>query len=276
MSNSFLDAVDDLSRKVIEGTSSGENFADVAFEVLSRTNLASLFSEQQLPALLNRHNEVNAGLPTDLGFSEEVFILFRNHAFSVEVYHWKERDTAIHDHSFEGTFQCLKGDNYQLEFQFDLVKSHCDDLDEGHLKRHATRSLRPGDSEKIKDKDQFIHCVAHAPSTYNICVRTRKSGVPLLRQYLITGLRYRFDKELCTNLKKLDLSATLDLKNWASKDLLHLLHLSRESSERDLRVEIDRILNKRYGISYLDGHEKTADFLSKVSVMSKKILITSL
>lgn len=228
-----------------------------------------MFSQEILSDLRKRHSENSRFLEHDCVFSDECLVLFVHENFSIEIYHWLYSDTGIHDHNFQGAFQCLEGEDHQVEFRFENPKEVFEGLEKGNLIEVRSTIIRPGDTQEIRNEDHFIHAVAHSPSTWNICVRTKGDRSQVLKAYHTQGYRYALRKDREEALLANDLEA-LKLEKLESADLLHVFHmLGTRSGHHDIRIQVDRLLSERHSVSYLKMSEETAAYLNQMGRVAK-------
>jgi hypothetical protein len=199
----FLDEVDRIGA-ILEGAPI-TNFSSEAFTLLGQVPFHRMFSQSILKLLRQRHSENSSLLEYDCVFSEECLVLFVGSCFTIEIYHWLYSDTGIHDHNFDGAFQCLEGEDHQVEFRFQAEREVFEGLEAGRLLEVSKKIMRPGDTQMIRNQDHFIHAVAHALSTWNICIRTRPDKIQDLNAYHTEGFRYNLRKERVQKLLKKEL-----------------------------------------------------------------------
>jgi hypothetical protein len=235
------------------------NFSMCAFEVLSSTPLYKYFSLDLLPELRLRHADIESKLEHPCVFSDECFLLYQGKEFSIELYHWLYSDTGIHDHNFRGAFQCISGENHQVEFHFEPESVVFEGLEKGKLVKASEEVLVPGSTQEIRNEDHFIHTVCHAPSTFNLCIRTKAEKAQVLNAYHVDGYRYALKKNV-----ELD---TSDLSDLSSNELLHLFHMP--STKTDVQKTIDTLLSKRHDISYMSYMQETSKFLNDLGRVAK-------
>ena len=263
----FLSEVDRLGN-LLKETPEG-NFSKAAYSLLSRVPFHRMFSQEILDELRARHAENDHLLPHDCIFSDECIVLYVGSTFTIEIYHWLYSDTGIHDHNFDGAFQCLEGEDHQVEFRFESEKEIFEGMESGKLIEITKAIIKPGDTQKIRNQDHFIHAVAHAPSTWNICVRTAGDKDQVLKAYHTQGFRYSLRKDREEKLRGIALEE-VNPENLDSTDLLHLFHmLGSKSGHHDIRRKVDTLLNERHAISYLNIFEGTSQYLNQLGRVAK-------
>lgn len=263
----FLSEVDRLG--AILQDAPADNFCEQAFTLLTQVPFNQMFSQNILASLRNRHSENSHLLEHDCVFSDECIVLYVGTNFTIEIYHWLYSDTGIHDHNFNGAFQCLEGEDHQIEFHFQAEREVFEGLEAGRLIEVSHQIIRPGDSQMIRNQDHFIHAVAHAPSTWNICIRTKGDKQQVLKAYHTEGYRYALRKDREEKLLESELH-NLELEKLDSTDLLHVFHmLGTKPGHHDIRKKVDSLLGKRHAISYLSVTESTSRFLNDLGRVAK-------
>ena len=122
----------------------------------------------------------------------------------MDLYYWRRRPTVIHDHHFQGAFQCLYGMNLDFSFKFKptekIGKFHA--LGDLVLKREKV--LKAGDGVEIDYLDKFIHQNHHhGDLTVNLCFRTPEQKGKGLSNYLYSGLKYEKNPPLINKVERL-------------------------------------------------------------------------
>ncbi len=261
----FLSLVDRLGEE-LKNSPDGQ-FSNRAFNLLRQNSFHKYFSQDLLPELRIRHKENLSFLEHDCVFSDECLVLYVNDLFTIEVYHWLYSDTGIHDHNFQGAFQCLEGEDHQVEFEFIPERTVFEGLDEGQLKEINRLVLKPGDTQEIKDRDHFIHAVAHSPSTWNLCVRTKGNQAQILKAYHVKGFSYALDRAREERLKT---TSDYRFEEMDSPDLLHLFHLlGYQTGNFEKQKSIDLMLRNRHSIAYLEITNVTSNYLNQLGRTAK-------
>ncbi len=150
----------------------------------------------------------STALPTQnyssLEFSDLPVTLARGENCFIDLYFWRRRPTAIHNHHFAGAFQCLEGNNIDLQYKFKkrekLSKFHT----MGQLSLVKTSELKTGAIQGIDFQDKFIHQNHHqAELTVNLCFRTFDIAKTNIANFLFTGLRYEKNSDLLAKVHRL-------------------------------------------------------------------------
>lgn len=260
----FLQTIDNIGRTIEESLHSRSDFSALVSSELKKYSLPELFHEKLLPELRKRHEDMEPLKGRSCHFSDECFILFIGTGFSIELYHWDYRDTAIHDHDFLGAFQCLKGLNHQMQFQYVSGNFIFNGMENGELKPLGSRKVFPGEIEIIQDEDKFIHVVSHETSTFNLCIRTNTDGSKPLRVYHIDGIRY-FIPMNNDRLKKLEKDKDYPIQDFSSEELLFAFH-NHPLAQKKLA---GKRLAEKHGIDFLNSQQETWAFLNKLSETAK-------
>lgn len=264
--NPLLREVDRLGNSLVHASG---DFSSTARELLSAVPFHEMFSSNNVEHLRERHRSNAHLLEHDCAFSDECLVLFVHETFTIELYHWLYSDTGIHDHNFQGAFQCLEGEDHQVEFEFREPVDVFEGLERGELLQMKESVLRPGDTQEIRNQDRFIHAVAHAPSTWNLTIRTKGDFTQVLKAYHVDGYRYALRKEREQKLQLAEVSAE-NIAEFDSCDLLHLFHmLVYKPGHHEMKKQIAGILEKRHDLPYLRIMENTADFLNDLGKVAK-------
>ncbi len=137
-------------------------------------------------------------------FSDFPLTLARGKYCFIDVYFWRRRPTAVHNHHFRGAFQCLKGFNVDLEYTFNDARSLGKFHSLGDLELIGTRNLRPGEAVSINFLDKFIHQNHHQDDlTVNLCLRTPEENQSNISNYLLSGLRFEKEPGLLMKVERL-------------------------------------------------------------------------
>lgn len=95
-----------------------ERFPEAAVEVLADLPPCEAFDRAALlDHLLDPHRTVPLQLAPLGAFGQPGFTVFHGHGFVVEVYHWLESLSAIHDHPFCGAFTILDGFSVHARYE---------------------------------------------------------------------------------------------------------------------------------------------------------------
>jgi len=250
-----------------------EKFHGKASALLSEAKLHELFNLDEFVAGalsqdFNPHQNYSglqfSDLPVTVAMGERCFL---------DLYFWRRRPTVIHDHHFTGAFQCLHGNNVDLEFEFIASRQLGTFHQLGELKLKHERRLLKGHIAGIDLLDKFIHQNHHqADLTVNACFRTPDIGDSHLSNYLYSGLRFLKHPSLLGRGQRImgflnfgDFKLTsLDLN---LDDALHFLIVNDGSSSQSARfLELQdffqRQVGKKLGVSVQDllqEHEKKMD-----------------
>lgn len=255
----FLAAVDEIGDRINRLSPSWEEFPEIAANELRKTTLLNLFQPDDLSVLRERHKRCEDEIGRSFNFSDECFYLYVGKNYTIELYHWLYSDTAIHDHDFQGAFQCLRGLNHQKCFRYKAKAELFPGLETGVLELSSSVEIAPGMIERIYDEDRFIHVVSHLDSTFNLCVRTAKKGDRPLRGYHLDGIRFTVPDQI---------SGSAPIESLSSEDLLFIAHHGKVGDHaRKLRA--NELLKERHGIDFIESQKKTWNYLQILSVEAK-------
>lgn len=182
-----------------------DSFGHKASELLAQAGLEKLFEfaplvEASFKKDFNSHQNYVSFQFSDLPLT----VASGQHCF-LDIYFWRRRPTVIHDHHFTGAFQCLMGNNLDLEFEFHPTQKLGEFHDRGELKLKQQRQMTPGAIAEIHLLDKFIHQNHHqADLTVNVCFRTPDFGQTNLSHFLYSGLRFEKDSGLIARLNRLE------------------------------------------------------------------------
>lgn len=208
-----------------------------------------------------------------LEFSDLPITIARGEHCFIDIYFWRRRPTVIHNHHFAGAFQCLSGNNVDLEFSFKEKKKIGRFHAMGELKLLQERQLKQGEVVEIAELGQFIHQNHHqAELTVNLCFRTHELKKHNLSNYLFTGLRYEKDPMLISRVNRLLRFVDLDSfdfrkVNISLDEALHLIiqtHYSGSCHPRllQLRRYLEKMIKEESDLSLsklLKGHDQHFD-----------------
>ncbi len=244
-------------------------FHEEAANLLATARLQDLFNFEELvhtcldPAFNHAQNYQSfqfSDLPITLAMGEHCFL---------DLYFWRRRPTVIHDHHFTGAFQCLRGQNVDLEFEFIKTKKLTAFHDLGELKLKSSRTLTQGHIAPIDLLDKFIHQNHHqADLTINACLRTPEIGETNLSNYLYSGLRFEKEPLLMGRVSRLLTLINMgefdtQKLNLSLEDALHFLVITYRSQSnstkfRDLRGRLSGMVSSELGVnidSLMDLHD---------------------
>lgn len=176
---------------------------------------SSIFSE--LPVILkNLPEQTFKGKE----FSQYPLTILNAGPMNLDLYHWNNTHTSIHDHNFFGAFKVLKGVYRQKNFQFISVNKVNDWLEVGSMKEIGAVELKVGEVIEIVKGDTFIHSTEHPQGEcVTACIRESKpSG--LLHSYILPGLKITHTPVTMDANKILDYAGFLCLNFEANKDAI--------------------------------------------------------
>ncbi len=181
---------------------------------------ARLLEESQMHELFNFRNLIETSFSKsfnhhqkykNLEFSDLPLTIARGNDCFIDVYFWRRRPTVIHNHHFNGAFQCLEGLNIDSEFKFKTIKKLTKHHSLGELQLKRTVILKKGDIERINFLDKFIHQNHHqADLTVNLCFRTLDAPQKNLSNYLFSGLKFEKDQGSIERAQRIFAFARID------------------------------------------------------------------
>lgn len=265
----LIQACQDLTRK-------GDDFIRAKGRLEFHAKAQELLSEACLHEIFDFKQLVHASFDPDFNknqnyassqFSDLPITLVTGQDCFLDIYFWRRRPTVIHDHHFTGAFQCIEGNNVDLEFEF--IRSQRLGLyhDLGTLNLKKSRILKKGDIAPIDHLDKFIHQNHHqAELTINVCFRTPDIGETNLSNYLYSGLRFEKHPALLDRINRLmsfihigdfklqELNITIDdavnflLRNYRSESLskrfLDVKNFMEIKVKNELGLDVDKYMNE--------------------------------
>lgn len=175
-----------------------------AAELLAISNFDYHYDYQELvEGYLNQKTLPAQNFPS-LEFSDLPLTIARGEHCFIDFYFWRRRPTAIHNHHFAGAFQCLEGNNIDLQYTFKtrekLTKFHA----MGELTLVKTSELKTGAIQSIDFQDKFIHQNHHQSDlTVNLCFRSLDVPKSHIANFLFSGLRYEKSPDLLNKVHRL-------------------------------------------------------------------------
>lgn len=106
-------------------------------------------------------------------FGEPAVTVFRCEDFHIDVLHWIDGTTAIHQHGFSGAFHVMQGGSIESVYDFTPTHRYSERLMRGDLALREVHHLKKGAVRPILAGTQFIHALFHLerPSV-SVVVRT--------------------------------------------------------------------------------------------------------
>jgi hypothetical protein len=122
-------------------------------------------------------------------FSTRDVCLFANDDFYLDAYFWETQDTAIHDHTFNGAFRVIEGENVQIVYDFAPSDAKTIGFKWGNLSILSNAVQTTGTTQEICVGKSFIHQVVHvSPLVVTLCLRTTPLDGRGTNAYLYPGL----------------------------------------------------------------------------------------
>lgn len=123
----------------------------------------------------------SAGLPrqasVDDPFGQPAVQVYTTQRWYIEVLHWLDGTTAIHQHSFNGAFHVLAGSSIHGCYRFREERRYGARLRTGQLERQHIEMLQAGDVRAIHAGNALIHSLFHLDRP-SVTVVVRTTGVP--------------------------------------------------------------------------------------------------
>ncbi len=152
-----------------------EQFPAAAVAVLDRLPPGEAFDRSQLLThLLDPRRAVPLQLAPLGAFGQPGFTVFHGHGFVVEIYHWLESLSAIHDHPFCGAFTILDGFSVHARYEATRGAALGGRAQRADLQLRALELLRPGAVVPFSLRlHPLVHALVHVPvSSISMVVRT--------------------------------------------------------------------------------------------------------
>lgn len=181
-----------------------KEFHKYAKELLIAEDLPSLFDFQKMIERSFSSDFMVEQTYKFAEFSDYPVTVARGERCFVDLYFWRRRPTAIHNHHFRGAFQCLKGVNVDYEYEFEEVRKLGQFHWIGKLKVKDIRTIKSGDAVDINFLDKFIHQNHHQDElTVNLCFRTPEEKSSNIANYLFSGLRFEKSQPTLSKVERL-------------------------------------------------------------------------
>jgi len=152
-----------------------EHFPDAALEVLARLPPAeALDRDALLDHLLDLHRPALLPLAPLGAFGQPGFTVHRGHGFVVELYHWIESLSAIHNHPFCGAFTIVHGHSVHARYHVGDVEPLGGRAQRVSLRLEGLDLLTEGDVVPFSlHRHPLVHALIHVPrSSISMVVRT--------------------------------------------------------------------------------------------------------
>ncbi len=196
------------------------SFSNLACELLSSAGLPHLYDFNQLMKDTFKSGSTFEQNYRGFEFSDMPLTLARGERCFIDLYFWRRRPTVIHNHHFTGAFQCLLGQNVDLDFEFHVKEKVGIHHQVGELILKQQRILRSGDISSIGLLDEYIHQNHHqADLTVNLCFRTPDIGDTHLSNYLYSGLKFEKHPRLIHRVALLEAAVHMGEMDFESFDL---------------------------------------------------------
>lgn len=120
---------------------------------------------------------VRKSLPDQLqpgeGFGQVPLTVFRSRRFAIDLYHWLDGTTTVHQHGFCGAFRVLQGSSLHTVYRWTEHRNVNAYFALGQLEQQQCELLRRGDSHPIVAGKAYIHSLFHLDRpSLSLVVRT--------------------------------------------------------------------------------------------------------
>ena len=150
--NDFTHAGDELERRW-----RCHSYDLAIFPMLAEEAAASLSAPDMVELLETQYTKLNKGHR----FSDFDIYIYQNEKFHIELLHWLNVSTSIHQHRFCGVFKMMRGRSLNIESTFEVERQHSEDFLSGRLAYKRSKVLRKGDICRIDGGASFIHANYH-------------------------------------------------------------------------------------------------------------------
>jgi hypothetical protein len=97
----------------------------------------------------------------DDAFGQPAIQVYVTQRWYIEVLHWLDGTTAIHQHGFNGAFHVLAGGSIHARYRFEEERRYGARLRLGRIERESIEVLRAGDVRQIHAGPALIHSLFH-------------------------------------------------------------------------------------------------------------------
>src|SRR5262249_57995999 len=117
--------------------------------------------------------------PTQIGLAERFgqppVQVYHTPRFYIEVLHWLDGTTAIHEHAFNGAFHVLSGSSIHCRYRFHEALRYNLRLKLGKIDLEQVELLEKGDTRRILPARAMIHSLFHLERpAVTVVVRTHE------------------------------------------------------------------------------------------------------
>jgi hypothetical protein len=198
-------------------------FPEIAARALAEADLNSRVDAWEILRWLHTTAQLPLQQDADGRFGDPPITLFNGPRFYIDIYFWLYGTTDIHQHSFAGAFQVLKGSSIHSHYRFERAHEINSHFLTGQTTLNSVRLLKEGDIQQIRAGDQYIHSLFHLdkPSA-TITIRTYAipSRMPQY-SYLKPHLAYDpFFKEQSIIKKAQSVSLLLNMQHPQADELI--------------------------------------------------------
>lgn len=166
----------------IEAAFRATGYDEAAFPAIAESALAALPPSAHLQACdtlawILTSPSLPRQASVDDPFGQPAVQVYTTQRWYIEVLHWLDGTTAIHQHSFNGAFHVLAGSSIHGCYRFTEERRYGARLRTGQLERQHIELLQAGDVRPIHAGSALIHSLFHLDRP-SVTVVVRTAGVP--------------------------------------------------------------------------------------------------
>jgi hypothetical protein len=177
-----IDVVDELGNRVEElwlrTDYDPRRFPEIAAGALADARLPERLSPDEIIRWALNTPVLPAQPDIEARFGQPPVTLYRARRFYIDALHWIDGSTTIHEHSFSGAFQVLRGSSIETRYGFTVDREIDGHFAFGTLEVKSTTLHARGDIEQIySGHGGLIHGLFHLERpSITIVVRTERDG----------------------------------------------------------------------------------------------------
>ncbi len=272
---SFIQLIQDSALK-LESTLGGRILTSIAAsQWLKSEKLEDFFNYDEVINYSNTEEARHKKYYAYDQFGERPVTVFRGKNFFVDIYIWTEQDTSLHDHSFSGAFQILRGSAVQRRYRYNSKRINPQNhITEGSLIYQKTEKLTKGSICPINLGESFVHRVIHLEKpTVTICVRTyclldfqsaySRSGRKLTYNNLKVSKKLVYLKGLRSEALKEEIAKISNLGEVYAINLFSGISHEQYALSDELKKYLQNICREELA-DFLDADDPLLSFLSRI------------
>src|SRR5262249_54640834 len=136
-------------------------FAEVATQAFRELPPHAHISGTDVVAWAFATNAIPAQLDLKSTFGEPPLTVYNDGCVLIDVYHWLDGSTSIHQHAFAGAFFVLEGASVETVYDFRVEHRYNAQVLTGELVTQEVRLNTRGTCNPIRAGQQFIHSLFH-------------------------------------------------------------------------------------------------------------------